>query len=126
MELDRQSELNALRPDLLRFARLQLRDAGAAEDAVQAARLAMDFRPGDTSAAQAMAMALFGMPATAWLGLDTLAKIDGWIDAGRTTSARQLRQLRDDAARVLAKSFPDSRFGSEGLSTRQRSWWQFW
>ncbi|MDP1610958.1 MAG: sigma-70 family RNA polymerase sigma factor [Sulfuritalea sp.] len=40
MEPDRQSELNALRPDLLRFARLQLRDAGAAEDAVQETLLA--------------------------------------------------------------------------------------
>lgn len=40
MEFDRQSELNALRPDLLRFARLQLRDAGAAEDAVQETMLA--------------------------------------------------------------------------------------
>ena len=40
MELDRQSELAALRPDLLRFARLQLRDAGAAEDAVQETLLA--------------------------------------------------------------------------------------
>jgi RNA polymerase sigma-70 factor (TIGR02943 family) len=40
MQLDRQTELNALRPDLLRFARLQLRDAGAAEDAVQETMLA--------------------------------------------------------------------------------------
>ncbi|MDK9704758.1 MAG: sigma-70 family RNA polymerase sigma factor [Sulfuritalea sp.] len=40
MEFDRQAELNALRPDLLRFARLQLRDAGAAEDAVQETLLA--------------------------------------------------------------------------------------
>ncbi len=40
MNTDRQSELNALRPDLLRFARLQLRDAGAAEDAVQETLLA--------------------------------------------------------------------------------------
>ena len=40
MEPDRHSELNALRPDLLRFARLQLRDAGAAEDAVQETLLA--------------------------------------------------------------------------------------
>lgn len=40
MELDRQDELNALRPDLLRFARLQLRDAAAAEDAVQETMLA--------------------------------------------------------------------------------------
>lgn len=35
MDDDRQAELEALRPDLVRFARLQLRDAGAAEDAVQ-------------------------------------------------------------------------------------------
>jgi len=40
MDLDRQSELTALRPDLLRFARLQLRDAAAAEDAVQETLLA--------------------------------------------------------------------------------------
>jgi RNA polymerase sigma-70 factor (ECF subfamily) len=40
MQFDRQAELNALRPDLLRFARLQLRDAGAAEDAVQETLLA--------------------------------------------------------------------------------------
>lgn len=40
MQFDRQAELNALRPDLLRFARLQLRDTGAAEDAVQEAMLA--------------------------------------------------------------------------------------
>ncbi len=40
MDLDRQAELSALRPDLLRFARLQLRDAGAAEDAVQETMLA--------------------------------------------------------------------------------------
>jgi RNA polymerase sigma-70 factor (TIGR02943 family) len=40
MDPDRQSELNTLRPDLLRFARLQLRDAGAAEDAVQETLLA--------------------------------------------------------------------------------------
>ena len=40
MDPDRKNELNALRPDLLRFARLQLRDAGAAEDAVQETLLA--------------------------------------------------------------------------------------
>jgi outer membrane protein assembly factor BamD len=37
-----------------------------------------------------------------------------------------LNDLRDDAQRVLAKNFPNSRFASEGLSTRQRQWWQFW
>jgi len=40
MDANREAELNALRPDLLRFARLQLRDAGAAEDAVQETLLA--------------------------------------------------------------------------------------
>jgi RNA polymerase sigma-70 factor (TIGR02943 family) len=40
MNTDRHAELNSLRPDLLRFARLQLRDAGAAEDAVQETLLA--------------------------------------------------------------------------------------
>ena len=40
MNPDHQAELDALRPDLLRFARLQLRDAGAAEDAVQETLLA--------------------------------------------------------------------------------------
>ena len=37
-----------------------------------------------------------------------------------------LTQLRDDAARVLAKNFPDSRFAAQGLTGRQRAWWQFW
>jgi outer membrane protein assembly factor BamD len=37
-----------------------------------------------------------------------------------------LNDLRDDAQRVLAKNFPNSRFASEGLSSRQRQWWQFW
>ena len=38
--LDAFSELTALRPDLVRFARLQLRDAATAEDAVQECLLA--------------------------------------------------------------------------------------
>jgi len=37
-----------------------------------------------------------------------------------------LTDLRDDTARVLQKSFPDSRFAAEGLTTRKRSWWQVW
>jgi outer membrane protein assembly factor BamD len=37
-----------------------------------------------------------------------------------------LTELRDDAQRVLAKNFPNSRFASDGLTTRQRQWWQFW
>lgn len=38
-----------------------------------------------------------------------------------------LSELRDDAARVLQKNFPDSRFAAQGLSKeRARAWWQFW
>jgi len=37
-----------------------------------------------------------------------------------------LNDLRDDAQRVLAKNFPNSRFASQGLSTRERQWWQIW
>jgi RNA polymerase sigma-70 factor (ECF subfamily) len=36
----REAELNALRPDMVRFAKLQLRDAASAEDAVQEAMIA--------------------------------------------------------------------------------------
>lgn len=37
-----------------------------------------------------------------------------------------LTELRDDAARVLQKNFPDSRFLVEGVTTTKRSWWRFW
>lgn len=37
-----------------------------------------------------------------------------------------LEQLRDDADRVLKKNFPESRYLSQGLRTRERAWWQFW
>lgn len=37
-----------------------------------------------------------------------------------------LTELRDDASRVLARNFPESRFTAQGVTTRQRSWWQFW
>lgn len=38
-----------------------------------------------------------------------------------------LSELRDDAARVLQKNFPDSRFAAQGVSKeRARAWWQFW
>lgn len=35
-----------------------------------------------------------------------------------------LDQLRDDADRVLRQNFPDSRYLSEGLASRQRPWWK--
>jgi outer membrane protein assembly factor BamD len=37
-----------------------------------------------------------------------------------------LTDLRDDADRVLRKSFPNTSLHSDGLSSRKRSWWQFW
>jgi outer membrane protein assembly factor BamD len=37
-----------------------------------------------------------------------------------------LVELRDDADRVLKQNFPDSRFLTQGVGTRERSWWQFW
>jgi outer membrane protein assembly factor BamD len=37
-----------------------------------------------------------------------------------------LHELRDDAQRVLAKNFPNSRYAGDNLTTRQRAWWQLW
>ena len=36
----------------------------------------------------------------------------------------ELPSLRDDADRVLRQNFPESRFLSEGLASRQRPWWK--
>lgn len=37
-----------------------------------------------------------------------------------------LKQLRDDAERVLKQNFPKSRFANEGLTQPKRAWWQLW
>lgn len=37
-----------------------------------------------------------------------------------------LTDLRDDADRVLRKNFPETPFHAGGVTTRKRSWWQFW
>ena len=37
-----------------------------------------------------------------------------------------LTQLRDDADRVLRKSFPASTVGADGMGVNKKSWWQFW
>ena len=37
-----------------------------------------------------------------------------------------LTELRDDAARVLQKNFPNSQFAASGVTARKRAWWQFW
>ena len=34
--------------------------------------------------------------------------------------------LRDDADRVLRKTFPKTTFSASSLSGKQRAWWQFW
>jgi outer membrane protein assembly factor BamD len=37
-----------------------------------------------------------------------------------------LNDLRDDADRVLRKSFPDTTIHSDGLTTVKKPWWQLW
>ncbi len=37
-----------------------------------------------------------------------------------------LKELRDDAERVLKTNFPDTRFPVEGMRRRLQAWWQFW
>ena len=37
-----------------------------------------------------------------------------------------LTELRDDADRVLQKSFPDAESAADTTATKQRSWWKFW
>jgi outer membrane protein assembly factor BamD len=37
-----------------------------------------------------------------------------------------LPQLRDDAARVLKQSYPNSTIFASGLSTKKTRWWQIW
>ena len=37
-----------------------------------------------------------------------------------------LNELRDDADRVLRKSFPNTAIHTDGVTIKQRSWWQFW
>jgi outer membrane protein assembly factor BamD len=37
-----------------------------------------------------------------------------------------MNDLRDDAQRVLATNFPESRFVKEGFSEVKRAWWQIW
>jgi outer membrane protein assembly factor BamD len=37
-----------------------------------------------------------------------------------------LEPLRDDAQRVLAKNFPNSRYATDGTRRRDRAWWQLW
>ncbi len=38
----------------------------------------------------------------------------------------ELKELRDDADRVLRKNFPNSEFLSAGLSGRDKPWWRIW
>ncbi|CAN5246575.1 outer membrane protein assembly factor BamD [soil metagenome] len=37
-----------------------------------------------------------------------------------------LDQLRDDADRVLRKSFPATTIHTDGVTSKARAWWQFW
>lgn len=68
------------------------------EDAVAAARGAVSVASGPLAerAAEAIAMAAFGVPAADWLDLSSVAEFDRWADAGRTAAARFMRRVRDD------------------------------
>lgn len=61
VEAARQGELAALRPDLVRFARLQLRDAAAAEDVVQEALLAALAKPAAFESRSTLKTWVFGI-----------------------------------------------------------------
>ena len=37
-----------------------------------------------------------------------------------------LKDLRDDADRVLKKNYPNSRLLKDGVRLPERAWWQFW
>ena len=37
-----------------------------------------------------------------------------------------LKELRDDAERVLRSNFPDSKLSAQGLGGKTKAWWQLW
>ena len=37
-----------------------------------------------------------------------------------------MNDLRDDAQRVMRKNFPDSKLSAQGLSGKNKAWWQLW
>ncbi|MGZ5217777.1 MAG: hypothetical protein ACXWKD_17010, partial [Caldimonas sp.] len=63
----------------------------------------------DAADAGAIARAAFGMDASEWLALRTLAELDRWLDAGPTAAARFIRGIRDDDAALadVDRSRPD-------------------
>lgn len=73
-----------------------------AAGAVAAARSALALQPATSQedpadpAAQAIAIAAFGIPAADWLALQTLADLGRWAAAGKTAAARFIRRVRDD------------------------------
>lgn len=70
-----------------------------APGALAAARTSLAWRPGATAApaAQAIAQAAFGQPATEWLQLQTWPELRRWAKLGETTAARFLRGPIDSA-----------------------------
>ena len=44
----------------------------------------------------------------------------------RSYDALGMTQLRDDARRVMEKSYPRSEYLSRGVKSRQDPWWKFW
>ena len=37
-----------------------------------------------------------------------------------------MKELRDDAERVMRRNFPNSRYFRTGVQVREQAWWQFW
>lgn len=79
------------------------RRLGEAPDAVAvaAARAVQDGPPRE-SAAQALAVAVFGRGSREWLALESAEAIGHWIDGAGTAAARFLRQVRESSARQEA------------------------
>ena len=44
----------------------------------------------------------------------------------RSYDALGMAQLRDDARRVMEKTYPNSSFLARGFKSSQDSWWKFW
>ncbi|MDE2370028.1 MAG: nickel-dependent hydrogenase large subunit [Burkholderiales bacterium] len=77
----------------------------ASPAAVAAARGSLAWQGDDADGSAAIAEAVYGMSATAWLALETPAAIQSWIAAGATVPARHLRRLcRDDEPGAAAQA----------------------
>jgi outer membrane protein assembly factor BamD len=44
----------------------------------------------------------------------------------KSYDALNMPQMRDDAARVLTTSYPQTTYLSQGFKPKTQSWWKFW